>query len=284
MTGSQERIGLLAGTSDLPLEVAKAIEDSGKQLFIAAFEGAADPSIETPGRDVRWFRVGHLEALLEGLRRSGSTSIVLAGKLPHDSLFFNDDFDSRLLALLHSLPDRRGSTILAGFVDLLTAEGLPVRELPHIVPGLVAVEGHIAGPPPTPEQMRDARFGWKIAKRIAEMDVGQTIIIKDLAVVAVEAMEGTDGAIERAGRITGGGNVVVKVSSPDHDFRFDVPTVGPHTASSLARAGGGVIAVESGRCFLLGLRELNALCRDRSISLVSLSDEDVPDKGVSDHS
>lgn len=279
MTGSVERIGLLAGISELPLEVAKAVESSGKPLFVAAFEGAADPAIEVAGRDVQWFRIGHLQVLLDALRRSNVTDLILAGKLPHEVLFSSGDFDNRLLSFLNSLPDRRGSSILGGFVELLSTEGFRVRQLIDMVPQLVPKAGHLAGPPPTAEQVRDARFGWGIAKKVAQMDIGQTVVVKDLTVVAVEAMEGTDGTITRAGRITGGDNVMVKVSSPEHDFRYDVPTVGPDTATSLDAAGGGVIAVEAGRCFLMGLEKLLAACSDHGITLLALDEQDVTGTG-----
>ncbi|TNF47295.1 LpxI family protein [bacterium] len=275
MTASSKKVGLLAGISELPLEVAKAVENSGKQLYVAAFKGAADPAIEVAGRDVGWFRIGHLQALLDALMNSGVRDLILAGKIPHEALFSDGDFDSRLLSFLNSLPDQRGSSILGGFVDLLTSEGFQVKQLIDMVPQLVPKAGHIAGPSATSRQIKDAQFGWRIAKSVANMDIGQTVVIKDLTVVAVEAMEGTDGAIKRAGRITGGGNVVVKVSSPDHDFRFDVPTVGPDTAVSLAGAGGGVIVVEAGRCFLMGLDNLISTCSQNKIPLIAMNEEDV---------
>ncbi len=275
MTVPSEKIGLLAGLSDLPLEVVRAVERAGTPLFVAAFKGAADPAIEVTGRDVKWFSIGRLQALLDGLRASGARDLVLAGKLPHEVLFSSGDFDDRLVDFLNSLPDRRGSSILGGFVDLLISEGFRVRQLIETVPELVPEAGHLAGPLPTEAQMEDARFGWRIAKTIAGLDIGQTVVVKDLAVVSVEGMEGTDETVTRAGSITGGQNIVVKVSSPNHDFRFDVPTVGPGTVSSLSASGGGVLAVEAGRCFLMGGDNLFRECAEKAVSLVALDETDI---------
>ncbi len=272
MTGVGDRIGVIAGSGCLPLYVAQCLSGSGNDVYVAGLRGAADPALDIPDWETGWYDAYSLQGLLDGLSQAGVAKVVLAGRLGHDEIFRTSEFDSLLKNFLDNLKDHRPSTILGGLVDLLTGNGFMVLPLTDVAPDLLPAAGHLAGPLVQRKQIPDLDLGWRVARGIADLDIGQTAIVKGGAVVAVEAMEGTDKAIERAGGISSGGLTVVKLAAGDHDFRYDVPTVGPDTISRLAEAGGNLLALEAGRSFMLNLDKVSALCDEWGITLVSGSE------------
>jgi len=278
VTGPGERIGIIAGSGHLPLSIAQNLAGGGASVFVAALANAADPGIENPLWETRWFELYSLKGLLEGLGHAGVTKVILAGKVGHHEIFTTRTMDALLIDLLQKIRDHRPSTILGALVDLLQGSGFTVLPLTEAVPGLFPGAGHLYGPPPGRELLSDLDFGWRIAKGVADLDIGQSVVVKNRAVVAVEAMEGTDRAIARAGQISRGGLVLVKLAARDHDFRYDVPTVGPETLSRLAEAGGKLLAVEAGRCLVLEQSRMSELCEDSGITLLACTDAE--DGGV----
>ncbi len=272
------RIGVIAGSGNLPLHIAHYLSGVGNKVYVAGLKGAADPALDKPEWETGWYEAYSLQGLLDGLGEAGITKVVLAGRVGHEEIFSTSEFDDPLITFLDNLTDHRPSTILGGLVDLLTERGFEVLRLPEVAPDLLPEAGRLAGPPVQLRQVPDIESGWRIARAIADHDIGQTAIIKGGAVVAVEAMEGTDRAIERAGAISGGGVTVVKLAAGDHDFRYDMPTVGSETISRLAEAGGNLLAVEAGRCFLLDLYRISALCEEKGITLIAGTDTE--DGGV----
>lgn len=266
-------VGLVAGEGELPIAVAEALERTGARLTVVALEGLASPGITACGRDVAWVPLGHLQALVDALRAGGAGDVVLMGRVHIRNIFNPSLFDRRLAGLLAALPDRRGSAILEALVRDLEGEGFRVISGLEAAPELAVEEGNIGGPGISSPQMDDILFGWPMAREVATLDIGQTIIVRGRSVVAVEGMEGTDKAIIRAGELAGGQLVVVKVAGSRHDFRFDVPTVGPRTIRSLVQAGGGAMAIEAGKCFLIRKDEVADLCNKHGISLVGIGDE-----------
>jgi DUF1009 family protein len=266
------RIGVIAGSGHLPLHVAHCLADGGKDVYVAGLKGAADPALDDLEWDTEWYDIYSLQGLLDGLERAGVRQVVLAGQVPHDEIFRTAQFDDLLLHFLKDLKDQRPATILGGLVDLLTVKGFEVFPLTKVAPDLLPASGHLAGPPVQPHQIQDLELGWRIARVIADQDIGQTAIVKGGAVVAVEAMEGTDRAIDRAGAISGGGFTLVKLAAVHHDFRYDVPTIGPDTVVRFDEAGGGVIAIEAGRSFMLDFHKISALCDEKGITLLSGSE------------
>ena len=278
MTGSGDRIGIIAGSGHLPIHIAHSLSEAGLNIYVAALRDAADPGIEKHGWDTGWFELYSLKGLLDGLRLAGVRKVVLAGKVSHDEIFGTTGFDALLIGFLHGLQDHRPSTILGGLVDLLADSGFTVIPLTEAAPGLLPAAGHLAGPLIEHKQLPDLDFGWRMARGVADLDIGQSVVVKGRAVVAVEAMEGTDQAIERAGKISKGGLTLVKLAASHHDFRFDAPTVGPDTISRLAEAGGNVLAVEAGRCLVLDLDRISALCDEAGVALVACRESE--DGGV----
>lgn len=269
MTTSRQKIGIIGGSGELPLHVARSLAAGGKSVYMAAIEGAAQKQLEGAGWKTGWYKIHNLQQLVDGLEKEGIDGVVLAGRVAHAELFKGNSFDASLQEFLETLPDHRGATILGGVVRLFMDKGIEVLSLKDVVPDLMPAAGHLAGPVPPAGFSRDLSFGWRIARSVADLDIGQTVVVKDRSVVAVEGMEGTDGAIDRAVAIAGKGLTVVKLAAADHDFRFDVPTIGKETVSRIAESGGGALVVESGRCMILGFDDVTALCERGGVSLLS---------------
>ena len=269
MTPSPRKVGIVAGSGELPLYVARSLSEAGKELYVAALEVAAGMTPE----DGRWksdrYSLYELQGLKDGLKLNGVNGVVLAGKVAHAEVFGTGNFDDLFREFLSGLADNRAATILGGIVNLFRENGMEVLTLNEVVPDLMPAAGHLAGPSPGSVLSGELEFGWRIARSVADLDIGQTVIVKDRSVVAVEAMEGTDTAIKRAIEVAGGGVTVVKLAARDHDFRYDVPTIGKETVSRIAQGGGGTLVVESGRCVILGLEDVTALCEEAGVTLLS---------------
>ena len=269
MKPSQGRVGLIAGGGELPLHITRSLSRSGRSVFVAALEDEALPDLENPSWETEWVDFFRLGDLLGSLRNAGVTEVVLAGRVDHKSIFSMKRPDEKMLSFFSRLEDRRGSTILSSLVGLLVEEGYLVPSLIDLVPDLVPDEETAAGPVPGPERIADLRFGWPVARHLADLDIGQVVIVKDGAVVAVEGMEGTDEAIRRASSLAGSGLTVVKRAAGEHDFRFDVPTIGKRTIQVLAAGGEGVVAFEAGRCIILDPEGVLSLCDEVGVTLLA---------------
>ena len=269
MRPSQGRVGLIAGGGELPLHIARSLSCSGRSVFVAGLKDTALPDLENPSWETEWVDFFRLGDLLGSLRNAGVSEVVLAGRVDHKGIFRFKRPDERMVSFFAGLEDRRGSTILSALVRLLMEEGYLVPSLIDLVPDLVPDEGTAAGPVPGPERIADLRLGWPAARHLADLDIGQVVIVKDGAMVAVEGMEGTDDTIRRALSLAGSGLTVVKRAAGDHDFRFDVPTIGKNTIEVLASGGEGAIAFEAGRCIILDPEGVLSLCDRVGVTLLA---------------
>jgi len=242
-------LGLVAGRGRLPFEIARAARGRGMRLAAVGFRGDTDPALARAVDQLTWLHLGELEALIATLRRAGARDVVMAGKILKTRMYGDLASlrpDPRAIALIAGLGDRSDDAILGAIADELAGEGIRLRPQAELVPELLAGPGALGKVEPTAVQRADAAFGWRIAKALGQVDVGQTVVVRDRAVMALEAIEGTDAAILRGGRLAGPGAVVVKVAKPRQDPRFDLPAVGPDTVEVLARAGAAALAVEAG--------------------------------------
>ncbi len=251
------QIGIIAGRGELPLVIAEDAKVRGYRVVVAALEHLATPDLEKFSDSFRWLNVGKLASLIEYLQKEGVREAVMAGKVPK-ALIFEGKIkpDLRAMKLLFTLKDRTDDGILNALSDELLREGIRIVDTASFSPNLLMPEGVITLARPSKEQWKDIAFGWAIAKGIGGMDIGQTVVVKDKAVMAVEAIEGTDEAILRGGLYANGGAVIVKVSKPQQDMRLDVPAIGLATVETMVRAGAGVLALEAGRSIIIQRKDV----------------------------
>lgn len=248
------QLGLIAGNGDFPILLARAARAHGvERLVAAAIRGETKPELADYVDEIEWIKLGQLARLIATFTRRGITQVVLAGGITHGKLFSHLAFDLRLLAVAARVKERNAETIFGALVEELHKDGIRVLDSRPLLGDAVPAVGCLTRRQPTAAQWDDIAFGRRIAKKIGELDIGQTVVVKKGTVLAVEAFEGTDECIRRGGALAGpaGGAVVVKMSKPNHDFRFDIPCVGPQTIESCAAGKIAVLAVEAGRSLLL---------------------------------
>jgi DUF1009 family protein len=254
-------LGLVAGRGLLPFEVARGARRAGRRVWLAGLRGLTDPALAALADGAEWLHVGEVGALLAALRRAGATEVVLCGGVPKELLFAEPNLvrlDAKARALLEAARDRRDDALQRAVADALEAEGFPVASQAAYVPDLLAPEGPLGSRTPTAAERDDLAFAWPLAKAIGGLDIGQTLVVRAGAVLAVEAIEGTDAAIRRGGRLGSGAVSVVKVWKPTQDPRLDFPVIGPATLATLIEAGGTLLAVEAGRTLVLEREEVVA--------------------------
>jgi DUF1009 family protein len=251
-----KKLGLIAGNGRFPLLFAAEAKRAGYTVVAVAHRGETSEEIERYADEITWIRVGQLGKLIAAFRSAGIQQTVMAGGIRKVNLFGNFRPDLRGVAFLARLRSREDDALLRGVADELASEGIAVMESTLCLPRIFAEEGVLTPRHPSVAQWSDIRLGFRVAKEIGRLGIGQTVVVKDGVIVAVEAVEGTDAAIARGGSMSRGGCVVVKVSKPGQDLRFDVPAVGPGTIKTLCEVKGAVLAVEAGKTILLDRDEL----------------------------
>lgn len=269
-----DKVGLIAGSGRFPLIFARNAREAGVRVIAVAHRGETAEEIEQLVEDVTWIRVGQLGKIIRTFHKAEVHNAVMAGGIRKVKMFSNFRPDPRGLALLARVRSRDDDQLLRGVAAELEREGIRVLESTLFLRRIIPAEpGVLTRTQPGPEQWKDVRLGIPMAKALGRLGIGQTLILKDGVVVAVEAVEGTDAAIRRGGESVEGPVVVVKMSKPDQDLRFDMPAVGPKTIEVLREAGGGVLAVERERSILLDKETLLAAADDAGIAVVVVAPE-----------
>src|SRR5271167_3089000 len=264
------RLGLIAGNGKFPFLVLDAARAQGYDVVVAAIREEAFPEIESKGAaSVHWLSLGELSKLIDTFKSAGVTRAVMAGQVKHKQIFSAIKPDWRLAKLLLSLGTRNTDSLLGAVAKVLADEGIVLENSTALLEPLLAKTGVLTKRPPSPDERKNIECGRAVARRLTEYDIGQTVVIAEAACVAVEAMEGTDATIERAGELmrsldlgekseskSGASTLsraltVVKVAKPGQDTRFDVPVIGLKTIETMARAGASCLALDAGRCLLL---------------------------------
>jgi DUF1009 family protein len=272
-------VGLIAGLGRFPVELARAARRRGHRVVAVALGGLADADVAAAVDECSEVPLGQLGRLFHVLREAGVKQVVLAGKVPKTFLYRHADRvqpDATALRLLASLRDRRDDSILGAFAGALDREGFELIGQADLAPELWAGEGRLGAVEADARVRADVAFGWPVAKWLGELDVGQTVVVEGRAVLALEAIEGTDEAIRRGCALGSGRAVAVKVSKPRQDPRFDVPAVGAATVRALAEAGGAALAVEAARTVLLQREELVAAADAAGIAVVGVDGARLP--------
>lgn len=267
---AEKRIGLLAGYGLFPVELAASLKKHGYIVHVAAIKEEASEAIEHVADSVAWMQVGQIAALFKTMQKHDVSELIFAGKIHKLHLFRNFRPDWLAAKILLQVKDFKDDTLMLGIVDALAAKGVTVRSQLEFADDMIAGVGHLFGPKPSQQQLNDMHFGLPQARHIAGLDIGQTIVVKKEAVLAVEAIEGTDLAIKRGGELGGGDATVVKVAKPQQDVRFDVPAIGVGTLESMAASGCTAIGIEAGHTLLIEKNKLDEVARRLKISVVGI--------------
>jgi DUF1009 family protein len=284
------KLGLIAGNGKFPFLVLDAARAQGYEVVVAAIKEETFPEIESHGAaSVHWLSLGELSKLIETFKAEGVTRAVMAGQVKHKQIFSAIKPDWRLAKLLLSLGTRNTDSLLGAIAKVLADEGIVLENSTALLEPLLAKAGVLSKRAPTAQERKNIEYGRAVARQLAEYDIGQTVVIAEAACVTVEAMEGTDATIERAGLLmrsleldskskTGlqGDSetstlsralTVVKVAKPGQDLRFDVPVIGVKTIETMARAGASCLAVDAGRCLLLDGEAVTRAADDAGIAV-----------------
>lgn len=254
----QQVLGLIAGQGSFPLDVARSARRAGRRVVCVALRDRTEPTIEAEVERMVWIHPGEVTAGIAAFKEAGVSEVVMAGKVAKADLIGDSGglrLDATANELLGQLPDRRDDTILAKAAEVLEMLGIHVLPQWALVPELLVGRGCLGATQPTEAQLADIAFGLPVARELGRLDIGQTVVVKDRAVLAVEAIEGTDATILRAGTLASGG-CVVKVAKPQQDPRFDVPAIGRRTVEAAVEAKIAVIAFEAGKTIVLEREDL----------------------------
>jgi UDP-2,3-diacylglucosamine hydrolase len=262
-------IGIIAGSGVYPETFIGAArrESPGVKLVLAAFQNETRAELLPQADAAEWFRVAQLGKVIRFFKREGVTEAVMMGQISPKNLFELRP-DLRVLMILARVRERNAETLFGAVADELSKEGITVLSATTFLDDLLPAPGHVCGPAFRKRQLADADFGFRIAKRTSALDIGQSVVVRHGTVLAVEAFEGTNQCIRRGGELGRGKDVMlVKVSKPDQDFRFDVPVIGPQTIENCAAAGVSGIAVEARRTLLLEKETVAELCERHRIGI-----------------
>jgi len=277
-TPSIDSLGIIAGSRSLPLTLARLAKGSGvRRLVAVGFEGETDPALIGLVDELVWVKVGQLGKMISAFRKRDIQRCAMAGQVNPKNLFDLRP-DLRALALLLRLKERNARTIFAAIADELHKDGIELVDArPWLAPVMPAA-GYRTGPMPSPSQLDDVAFGLRIAKEVSRLEIGQTVVVKNGTVLAVEGFEGTDGCLKRGGELAGkeGAAVGVKVASATHDFRFDIPCLGPQTVQTCSEARLAVIAFEAGKTLLLDREEVEQTAAAHRITLMAVENAQPP--------
>ncbi|MDE2028602.1 MAG: UDP-2,3-diacylglucosamine diphosphatase LpxI [Candidatus Omnitrophica bacterium] len=263
-------IGLIAGNGQFPFLFARAARDQQFSVVAAAVTGDTSPFLYFFVDKFRYFKVGQLKKLFEYFRAYAVSQVIMAGQVSQDNLFNPAvKLDEELQALHDALRDRKADTIFTAVADRLKKEGMVLVDSTFLLKKYLAPQGTLTKRGPTESELKDIEFGLCLAKQMGGIDIGQTVVVKEKAIVAIEAMEGTDRAIARGGAIARQGAVVVKTSKPAQDSRFDVPVIGPRTIQAMARTKAACLAIEAGKTLIIDYDKTVQLANQADICLVA---------------
>ena len=266
------RIGIIAGNGRFPFLALQGARSLGHDVTIVAVKEEAFPELEQAARDAsasfHAVSLGHLGKCIKILRQEGVSQAVMAGQVKHAKIFSGIVPDFTLLSVLTKLKARNTDALISAVAEVMRGQGIELLNSTVFLQPLLAAEGTLTRRAPSDEEAQDFAFGYAIADTIAGLDIGQTIAVKAKAVVAVEAMEGTDEVIARAGRLAGGGVRIVKVAKPNQDMRFDVPVVGVATIEAMAQAGATAMSIDAGRTLVIDGPKVFAAADNAGISVV----------------
>jgi hypothetical protein len=277
---TKQKLGLIAGNGRFPFLVLDAARAQGFDVIVAAIKEETFPEIDSRGAAaVHWLSLGELSKLIETFKREGVTKAVMAGQVKHKQIFSSIRPDWRLAKLLLNLRTRNTDALLGAVAKVLGDEGITLGNSTALLEPLLAKPGILTRRRPNEKEIKNIQYGRAVARQLAQFDIGQTVVVAEAACVAVEAMEGTDAAIQRAGQImasldSGASTLsraltVIKTAKPNQDMRFDVPVVGVRTIEVMRNAGATCLALDTGKCLLLDGNEIVVAADAGEIAIIS---------------
>ncbi len=269
------KIGLIAGGGSFPLLFAAEARKAGREVYVVGLDGITPKEIEQHAAQARYFRLGNIGGPIDFLKENGVKQVLMAGSVPHVSIFGGILPDLRGAKLLFKLRDKKANAIFAAIAEEFASDGLEVVSSATLLEHLLVKPGVLAGKHLDPDTLKTAAYGWRAAKALAALDIGLTVVLRDQVVVAAEGIEGTDECIKRAGALTrekGGELTVVKVARPSQDMRFDLPVAGARTLRVMKEAGATTLVLEAGKTLILGMDEFLAAAKETGITVLGADD------------
>jgi len=266
------RIGLIAGNGRFPFLALQGARGLGHDVTVVAVKEEAFPELEhaaqQAGAELHWVSLGHLGKCIKVLKAAGVSQAIMAGQVKHSKLFSGIIPDLTLLSVLTRLRSRNTDALISAVAEVLKGEGIELLDSTMFLAPLRARAGTLTRREPSLEEAEDFAFGYRMADAVAGLDIGQTVVVKDKAVVAVEAMEGTDAVIRRAGEIAGSGTRIVKVAKPNQDMRFDVPVIGTATIDAMRTAGATALSIDADRTLVVDGEQVFSQANEAGITIV----------------
>lgn len=263
------RIGLIAGSGQFPLIFSKVARAKGYKIYATAFINETDPGIETHVDAVEWMHLGQLKRLIRFFKNHDVTEAVMMGAIRKTRIFSDIKPDLKAIAIITKLRHIQDDNLLSTFARVLEEEGIHIKASTFLLPELLAPEGCWTRRKPAPPEQADIDLGWRLAKEIGRLDIGQCVVVGGGSTLAVEAIDGTDETIARGGKLGSGNAVVVKVCKPNQDTRFDIPAVGTRTIDTMHAAGARILVIEAGRAIVFNRQEMIDLADSYNIAILA---------------
>jgi UDP-2,3-diacylglucosamine hydrolase len=264
------KFGLIAGNGKFPFMVLQGARQSGAQMAVAAIREETDPEIEALADSLKWVGIGQLGRMIRFFKEEGVEKAIMAGQVKHVQIFSRAVPDARMLKVLLKLPRRNTDSLIGAIASELQSEGIEIVDSTCFLQEYLPKPGVLTRRQPDRHEREDIEYGLEIAREIARLDLGQTIIVRGKACVAIEAMEGTDETIRRAGNLVQRRMTVVKLAKPNQDMRFDVPVVGVPTLAAMAEAGATCLCITAGKTLMFDSAEMIRVANDKKISIVAV--------------
>jgi DUF1009 family protein len=270
------KFGLIAGNGKFPFLVVKGAKKQGASLAVVAIKEETDKRIEEIAEKVVWVGIGQLGKMISFFKKEAVEKVIMAGQVKHVQIFSGALPDLRMVKMLWSLPQRNTDALIGGIADEMLKEGIELIDSTYFIQDQLAREGVLTRRKPDETERGNIEYGLRVANEIARLDLGQTIVVRAKACVAIEAMEGTDAVISRAGELARGKLTVVKVAKPNQDMRFDVPVVGVPTIQTMIKSGASCLCLAAAKTLIFDKEEMLELANRNNISIVAILSETIP--------
>lgn len=264
------KYGLIAGNGRFPFLVLEGARRAGARLSVAAIREETDPEIERVAESVVWVGIGQLNKMIRFFKRENVEQAMMAGQVKHVQIFSGAIPDLRMLKMLLRLPRRNTDALIGAVAQELASEGIELIDSTFFLQDLLPQSGTLTRRKPDERERGDIAYGLEVAREIARLDLGQTIVVRAKACVAIEAMEGTDATVQRAGELARGKLTVIKLAKPDQDMRFDVPVVGIPTIETMAAAGATCLCITAGKTLMFDREQMLRLADEKGISVIAV--------------